>query len=358
MNKDINQTLKTRQTFLRRKICAGVTVSHILVLSFVFFFFYFSGLFHKSPPPGIRVNLGSFTPPSLGEPARSETPSEAKGGVKSDKTEAPPEEAKQEPPSPEPPKPEPPKPEPPKPEPPKPEPPKPEPPKPEPPKPEVKKPDPKPEPKPEKPKEIKKPEPKKTEPPKDEKKKDDKKKDDKDKDKKDTAKKDDKKDAQKPKFIPLTAAEIMKGSGKQASSPKPGPTWTPLTIEGIRKNIAVGLPTGVKGNPISQSPAGSPFGEKGLKGDKAVQTYYDQIAGFLYERWAQPSQALLNNRKPSVGVKLSIDATGKVLSAQITQQSGIQPMDLSVQELLSHLTSLPAPPNGPMTIEVTMKIDE
>jgi TonB family protein len=86
--------------------------------------------------------------------------------------------------------------------------------------------------------------------------------------------------------------------------------------------------------------------------------YYDTVAAFLYQRWAQPSRAELGGRKPTVAITLAIDANGKVRNAAVVRPSGLAPMDGSVTKLLAGLTELPPPPGGAMTLSVSLEIVE
>ncbi len=192
----------------------------------------------------------------------------------------------------------------PKPEPPRPEPPKPEPPKPEPPKPEVKKP----EPKPVKPV-VKVPA-----------------------------------ERPKPKWKPVDPKEIKKSTEVvKADKPKPPAIDSSKLRDKLLKIQSQGTTTTVSG-PVTTDP--QPL------------DYYDRVSAYLYELWVQPSKMELKGGRPKVSVSISLDASGRVLSSSIKARSGVASMDSSVEELLKKLSSLPAPPSGAMSFEVSLEISE
>ena len=218
-------------------------------------------------------------------------------------------------PIPEPPAPEPPAPEPPKPEPPKPEPPKPEPPKPEPPKPV---------PAPPKPKQ-------KPVPP-------------------------------KPKY--LTAADILKQRNKNR-----GKTVT-IKNEDNRKQqqqdhaaqqaYAKQLAEYNRARQALQSARGR-FGspDAGLKGILATaedRAYYAKLKAFVDARFVQPSDALLDGRKPVVQVQITIGKDGSLAGWNVTSPSDVQAMNDAVAALKEKLRTMPVPPRA-MTIPFTFRVN-
>jgi len=144
----------------------------------------------------------------------------------------------------------------------------------------------------------------------------------------------------KPTWQPRSAKDITISKDVVKNSQPAPPQVSAADIEARLRSrqMRVG-PVGPVG-PVSQIPA----------------SYYETVASFLYQRWAQPGRAELGGRKPTVAVSLSLDASGRVKSASITRRSGIAPMDASVEALLAGLTTLPAPPNGAMTLSVNLEI--
>lgn len=144
----------------------------------------------------------------------------------------------------------------------------------------------------------------------------------------------------KPTWQPRSAKDITISKDVVRNSQPAPPQVSAADIEArLRSRQMRVAPVGPVG-PVSQIPA----------------SYYETIAAFLYQRWAQPGRAELGGRKPTVAVSLSLDAGGRVKSAAITRRSGIAPMDASVEALLAGLTTLPAPPNGAMTLSVNLEI--
>ena len=211
-------------------------------------------------------------------------------------------------------------PEPPAPEPPAPEPPKPEPPKPEPPKPEP----PKPVPAPPKPKQ-------KPVPP-------------------------------KPKY--LTAADILKQRNKNR-----GKTVT-IKNEDNRKQqqqdhaaqqaYAKQLAEYNRARQALQSARGR-FGspDAGLKGILATaedRAYYAKLKAFVDARFVQPSDALLDGRKPVVQVQITIGKDGSLAGWNVTSPSDVQAMNDAVAALKEKLRTMPVPPRA-MTIPFTFRVN-
>jgi TonB family protein len=144
----------------------------------------------------------------------------------------------------------------------------------------------------------------------------------------------------KPLWKPLSADDITVSKDVVKNSQPAPPAVSAADIEARLRNQRMRVSQSGPTGPISQVPA----------------SYYDTVASFLYQRWAQPSRAELSGRKPTVAVNISIDAAGRVKSVSIARRSGLAPMDSSVEALIAGLTSLPAPPNGAMTLSINMEI--
>ena len=140
--------------------------------------------------------------------------------------------------------------------------------------------------------------------------------------------------------------------------PKPEPQLTPLTPQQLSKineakNNDIYKP---QGKEADQTGTITDPGNRGGAADN--NSYFDSVGAYLYSRWRHPSKTELGNRMPSVTISVSIDANGRILSARILNASGIRPMDNSVQELLSSLTSLPKPPDGPMSFDIELVVED
>ena len=223
-------------------------------------------------------------------------------------------------PIPEPPAPEPPAPEPPAPEPPAPEPPAPEPPKPEPPKPEP----PKPVPAPPKPKQ-------KPVPP-------------------------------KPKY--LTAADILKqrnkNRGKTVTIKNKDNRKQQQQDHAAQQAYAKQLAEYNRARQALQSARGR-FGspDAGLKGILATaedRAYYAKLKAFVDARFVQPSDALLDGRKPVVQVQITIGKDGSLAGWNVTSPSDVQAMNDAVAALKEKLRTMPVPPRA-MTIPFTFRVN-
>ena len=144
----------------------------------------------------------------------------------------------------------------------------------------------------------------------------------------------------KPAWKPLTADDITLSKDVVRNSQPAPPNVSAADIEARLRNQRMRVSRSGPVGPVSQ----------------VLASYYDTVASFLYQRWAQPSRAELNGRKPTVAVNISIDAAGRVKSVNIARRSGLAPMDSSVEALIAELTSLPAPPNGAMTLSINLEI--
>jgi TonB family protein len=86
--------------------------------------------------------------------------------------------------------------------------------------------------------------------------------------------------------------------------------------------------------------------------------YYDKVSSCIYRLWIQPSQMELKGLRPRVLLSISVDSNGKVLSSSMKSRSGNLAMDASVGELIKALSSLPSPPNGGMSFDVSLEISD
>ena len=78
---------------------------------------------------------------------------------------------------------------------------------------------------------------------------------------------------------------------------------------------------------------------------------------YLKSRWKQPPDSLLGGKRPSVVIVLTISANGKVQQASIKRPSGVAAMDDSVKRLLKGLDILPRPPDGEISLAITLQTE-
>ena len=102
--------------------------------------------------------------------------------------------------------------------------------------------------------------------------------------------------------------------------------------------------------PDNKAPGG------GAKADEAAWARWGKnVENYIYSRWVQPPQALLQGEFPSVVVEITIEANGRVTAAKVIQGSSNPAMAESVRVFLSQLDLLPRPPEGRTTFQVTLK---
>jgi TonB family protein len=146
------------------------------------------------------------------------------------------------------------------------------------------------------------------------------------------------------KWKALDPNEILKSS-KTITKQKPVPVkkYTPIKADQIANNLRKGVKT-IKFN-------------NSFNANSSILSYYDEISQYLYSRWQQPSRSVLGNKIPVVNVKITVDAYGNIKNYSITSLSGISAMDASIKSLLQNLSNLPKPPDGAMTIDVSLELE-
>jgi len=91
-----------------------------------------------------------------------------------------------------------------------------------------------------------------------------------------------------------------------------------------------------------------------IQANSAMLTYFDSVSSFLYEKWEQPSKLAVSGEPPSALVRLKIGANGRLMGYQIIKDSNFTEMNNSIKLMLDTINTLPPPPDGAMTIEVTL----
>ena len=102
---------------------------------------------------------------------------------------------------------------------------------------------------------------------------------------------------------------------------------------------------------------GSP--DAGLKGILATaedRAYYAKLKAFVDARFVQPSDALLDGRKPVVQVQITIGKDGSLTGWNVTSPSDVQAMNDAVAALKEKLRTMPVPPRA-MTIPFTFRVN-
>ena len=102
---------------------------------------------------------------------------------------------------------------------------------------------------------------------------------------------------------------------------------------------------------------GSP--DAGLKGILATaedRAYYAKLKAFVDARFVQPSDALLDGRKPVVQVQITIGKDGSLAGWDVTSPSDVQAMNDAVAALKEKLQTMPVPPRA-MTIPFTFRVN-
>ena len=102
---------------------------------------------------------------------------------------------------------------------------------------------------------------------------------------------------------------------------------------------------------------GSP--DAGLKGILATaedRAYYAKLKAFVDARFVQPSDALLDGRKPVVQVQITIGKDGSLAGWNVTSPSDVQAMNDAVAALKEKLQTMPVPPRA-MTIPFTFRVN-
>lgn len=102
--------------------------------------------------------------------------------------------------------------------------------------------------------------------------------------------------------------------------------------------------------------SGSNNNTSGVSSEKLL-SYYEKVRLYLLRSWKQPNTAQLHNRNLQVLLTIHVDASGRILTADITKKSGNPAMDRSVEEMLEKVKVLPVPPKE-MTFTVNVNIEQ
>jgi len=150
----------------------------------------------------------------------------------------------------------------------------------------------------------------------------------------------------------LSPEEIKKSQTVVSSrppSPTPAPAPAPAPMVSAA-DIAAGIRGGVSIKPAITSPGGG--------ASRAEQSYYEDVAAILHQRWRQPARAQIGARRPSVEVTMRVERDGRISVARISRPSDLAAMDSSVGVLLENLKTLPPPPAGISSFNITLVVDD
>lgn len=149
---------------------------------------------------------------------------------------------------------------------------------------------------------------------------------------------------EKPKWTPIDPKEIQRSTQIVKKQDTPAPKIDTKNLKEKLNQISNSVKT--KSTSTSSTSNIEP------------NDYYDKVSAYLYQIWQQPSKTELKGAKPIVIVLISLDHTGRVISSSIKIKSMNQAMDNSVEQLLNQLSSLPAPPSGAISFEVSLEISD
>ncbi len=147
------------------------------------------------------------------------------------------------------------------------------------------------------------------------------------------------------KTITISHKTVVKNPAPQKPMRPTAPAPPVVTASQLERELRKGC---VRTTPAASTPAKSlpPSG------------YYDKVSAALYALWRQPSKAELGGKLPTVDLTITIDASGAVKVARVSRRSGNGTMDASALALTHRLRVLPKPPNGGMTLTVTLEVVE
>ena len=143
------------------------------------------------------------------------------------------------------------------------------------------------------------------------------------------------------------STKTVNGGGSTSRSPVPPPIRPSVNTEGLRKtvkNLRTQLSAGIKVN-VSGANA-------------AAFTSYAQYVVSVYQRTWEPLIPKTLARSQVAVVSVTVDRTGKVLSARVVRKTGDAALDRSVQSALDRVRSIGKPfPSGSNDSKRTFTLD-
>jgi TonB family protein len=143
----------------------------------------------------------------------------------------------------------------------------------------------------------------------------------------------------KTRWKPAEKIKISKDIVKQKPS-EPERKFIPLTKDQLAAQIRKNVPVTRVSN----------------KTDNYGASYESQLSSFIYRIWETPAKNLLGNKNPEVTIELDIDSAGRVTGSKILKLSGVSAMDNSVKKLLTQLSKVIPPRNGPQRIVMILEV--
>ena len=128
---------------------------------------------------------------------------------------------------------------------------------------------------------------------------------------------------------------------------KPAPAKTQSGGSNFNRNVPIGSRD--RGQKLGKTDNRTPAG--GKKADDAL--WGEKLYAFFRDRWTPPPGVLVD-ATTAVTIHISVDARGTVLSKHIVRRSPNPAVTRSVEEMLARLTRIPAPPDGPDEIDLTL----
>lgn len=134
-----------------------------------------------------------------------------------------------------------------------------------------------------------------------------------------------------------TEIETVKSTKPSRTPPVkvPGP---PLPTRNVNLSGIITGPVVVNGNSTTAS----------------SQNYDDIVGAYLYDRWNQPNSGQLGGKRPNTVVDIWITESGAISRWNVTQSSGIAPMELSIRTLFNDVRSLPRKETGPFPYKISV----
>lgn len=177
-----------------------------------------------------------------------------------------------------------------------------------------------------------------------------------------------KKTVEKPKIKPPKPKKVVKKTPAPPPKP-PEKTWKAASVDDIKiaqNVVSKHAPKPIAVSKISSSSLFSNISKNFKFKSTSTATgvasytekrYFDEVAAYLHQRWRQPGRAQLGGKTPSVEVRVTVDADGRIVSSNVTGRSGIGAMDHSVELLLQSIKNLPTPPKGLSIIDIVLEVD-
>jgi len=145
-----------------------------------------------------------------------------------------------------------------------------------------------------------------------------------------------------PAYVPvelsLNAVHVHHFSEKAASLPKKSVSEIPLPS---RKSSPEPAPAA---SPAPASDTHEGGGPQAI--DDAVSRYLSQVLQIISRQKFYPKASLLNEESGTVETRLTLDAGGALVRAEVKKSSGFPNLDAAAMKTLQSISSFPPPPSG------------